>query len=223
MQSALYLSQSILCLLSSPPKTISSGSRFTLNFNFNLILAQFDSAKSAGKQQQSQQDQSTGGGKQESTTPPPPRPQPPSHVPSSSANRRGAPAFLHYAEPSLTAMQVRNEKEAELRANDEYWRKRLQQTEINLKQTNAVMEKEYNETISNVKKLFETAPSTFKPAPCETYRARLIACYKAFPGQTLECTKEVTDFTACVDQNRVDFLDSKYRAATAGAAAAKTK
>lgn len=112
-------------------------------------------------------------------------------------------------------MQVRQEKEVELRANDEYWRKRLQQTEINLKQTNAVMEKEYNETIDKVKKLFETAPSTFKPAPCEVYRSKLIACYKAFPGQTLECSKEVAEFTSCVDQNRVDFLDSKYAATAA--------
>lgn len=137
---------------------------------------------------------------------------PAANLPSSNAGPRGRPAFLHYAEPSLTAMQVRHEKEAELRANDEYWRKRLAETEVNLKKTNAVMEKEYNETIGKVKQMFDTAPSTFKPAPCEVYRARLLACYKAFAGQTLECAKEVAEFEKCVDQNRVDFLDSKYKA-----------
>lgn len=62
------------------------------------------------------------------------------------------PAFFHYAEPSLTSMQVRKEKEAELKANDEYWKQTLAKREAEFKQNDQAMEKEYNDT---VRSLFE--------------------------------------------------------------------
>lgn len=118
-------------------------------------------------------------------------------------------------------MQVREEKEAELRANDAYWSNRLKQTEVNLKRTNAVMEKEYQEKVDSVKALFQNAPITYQPAPCQEFRSRLIACYKAYPNETLRCAQEVQDFTTCVDRNRVQLLDAKHAAPNATAAAAK--
>lgn len=51
------------------------------------------------------------------------------------------------AEPTVTALEVRRQKEQELRNNDLYWQRRLQQQELQLKQTNAILEKEYNETV----------------------------------------------------------------------------
>ncbi|XP_063704864.1 uncharacterized protein LOC134834209 [Culicoides brevitarsis] len=123
-----------------------------------------------------------------------------------------APAFFHYAEPSLTSMQVRKEKEAELKANDDYWKQTLAKREAQFKQNDAAMEKEYNDTIDNVKKLFENAPATYQPAPCQEFRAKLIACYKQHSKESLQCAQEVKDFTTCVDKNRVQLLDSKYAA-----------
>lgn len=77
------------------------------------------------------------------------------NVPSSSpavrhGNIRGPPpAFFHYAEPSLTSMQVRKEKEVELKANDEYWKQTLAKREAEFKQNDQAMEKEYNDTVSD--------------------------------------------------------------------------
>lgn len=51
-------------------------------------------------------------------------------------------------EPTLTALDVRRQKEEELRKNDVYWQNRLQQQELNLQKTNAILEKEYNETVT---------------------------------------------------------------------------
>lgn len=76
------------------------------------------------------------------------------NVPTSSpaikpGNIRGPPShFFHYAEPSLTSMQVRKEKEAELKANDEYWKQTLAKREAEFKQNDQAMEKEYNDTVS---------------------------------------------------------------------------
>lgn len=44
-------------------------------------------------------------------------------------------------------MQIRREKEQELRANDVYWTKRLQTLEANLQKTNQILEKEYNDAV----------------------------------------------------------------------------
>lgn len=51
------------------------------------------------------------------------------------------------ADQTVTALEVRRLKEQELRNNDLYWQRRLQQQEQQLKQTNAILEKEYNETV----------------------------------------------------------------------------
>lgn len=45
-------------------------------------------------------------------------------------------------------MQVRKEKEVELRANDEYWKQTLAKREGEFKQNDQAMEKEYNDTVS---------------------------------------------------------------------------
>lgn len=47
----------------------------------------------------------------------------------------------------MTALDVRRQKEEELRKNDAYWENRLKQQELNLHRTNAILEKEYNETV----------------------------------------------------------------------------
>lgn len=53
-------------------------------------------------------------------------------------------------EPTITALEVRRQKEEELRNNDIYWEKRLQQQEETLKQTSILLEKEYQNTVGFV-------------------------------------------------------------------------
>lgn len=52
--------------------------------------------------------------------------------------------------PSFTSLEVRRQKEEELRKNDSYWQSRLKQQEIDLKKTAALMEQEYNATVCKV-------------------------------------------------------------------------
>lgn len=48
---------------------------------------------------------------------------------------------------TISALEVRRQKEEELRKNDQYWQTRLKQQEQDLKKTAVILEKEYNETV----------------------------------------------------------------------------
>lgn len=55
--------------------------------------------------------------------------------------------FYLPAEPTITALEVRRQKEKELRENDLYWQKRLKEQEQTMQRTNLILEQEYNETV----------------------------------------------------------------------------
>lgn len=48
---------------------------------------------------------------------------------------------------TISALEVRRQKEEELRKNDQYWQARLKKQEEDLKKTAAILEKEYSETV----------------------------------------------------------------------------
>jgi len=57
---------------------------------------------------------------------------------------------IYQSAPTITAMQVRKEKEAELSANDQYWGERLKKQEDEFLKNNKILEKEFNDTVSIV-------------------------------------------------------------------------
>lgn len=57
------------------------------------------------------------------------------------------PAIAYHSAPTITAMQVRKEKEAELFANDQYWANRLKKQEDEFLKNNKIMEKEFSDTV----------------------------------------------------------------------------
>lgn len=61
---------------------------------------------------------------------------------------QAGPIISYHAAPTITAMQVRKEKEAELLANDQYWANRLKKQEEEFLKNNKIMEKEFNDTVS---------------------------------------------------------------------------
>lgn len=136
------------------------------------------------------------------------------HVPSSYPNPRPPPPAEYYGEPTLTSMQVRREKEQELRANDVYWTKRLQGLEANLQKTNQILEKEYNDAVVDVKKRFESTAVTHQLPPCQDLKAKVIECYKKNQHETLNCSAVVTSFTDCVNLHRIQLLQEKASVST---------
>lgn len=110
-------------------------------------------------------------------------------------------------EPTVTSMELRRQKETELRENDQFWKARIAQLEANINKTNEVMEKEYTAAIEDVQKRFASATGIYQPPPCQDAKARVIACYRANPNEILKCDQEVANFTNCVAANRIKKLD----------------
>lgn len=59
--------------------------------------------------------------------------------------RGPGPVYTHA--PGLTSLQIRQEKEAELRANDAHWQRRINQLEQQHHQISELMEREYSAAV----------------------------------------------------------------------------
>lgn len=117
---------------------------------------------------------------------------------------------VYYGEPTITALEVRRQKEQELRNNDLYWAKRLSQLEQTLQKTNSILEKEYNAAVDDVRSRFQNAAPQHQLPPCKDFKEKLIACYKQHPNETLMCSQQVAEFMQCVDRHRIKILDEKH-------------
>lgn len=58
------------------------------------------------------------------------------------------PTIVYHQGSTITSLQVRKEKEAELFANDQYWANRLKNQEAEFLKNSKIMEKEFNDTVS---------------------------------------------------------------------------
>ncbi|KAJ6644664.1 MICOS complex subunit MIC25 [Pseudolycoriella hygida] len=117
---------------------------------------------------------------------------------------------VYYAEPIITALEVRRQKEQELRNNDLYWAKRLAQLEKTLQKTNSILEKEYNAAVDDVRSRFQNASPQHQLPPCKAFKEKLVACYNQHPAETLMCSQQVTEFMQCVDRHRIKVLDENH-------------
>lgn len=117
--------------------------------------------------------------------------------------------------PTITAMQVRKEKEAELFANDQYWGERLKKQEDEFLKNNKILEKEFNDTIGEVKNRFKHSAFANQAPPCQEFKSRIIDCYRKNPTETLKCANEVQEFMNCINRARISAIDDKKPAPSA--------
>jgi len=130
------------------------------------------------------------------------------------------PVYMAPGGQTITAADMRRQKEVELQQNDTQWRQRMQQLEETLKKTNFIMENEYSAAVEDVRKRFATAAPAHQLPPCQDLKAQVIACYRANPGETLKCSEEVAQFRNCVSMNRIKKLDAEEEKTVAASAAA---
>ncbi|XP_037948173.1 MICOS complex subunit Mic25 [Teleopsis dalmanni] len=153
----------------------------------------------------------------------PPPPPPKSVAPSQPTvvYQSSQPTYVLGGGTTESAVDVRRQKQHELEENDAMWRKRMSQLEDTLKKTDSIMEKEYATAVEDVRKRFATPSPALKLPPCQDLKAQVIACYRAYPGETLKCAEEVALFQNCISAQRVLKLDAdeaKTETATAKAA-----
>ncbi|XP_022216544.2 MICOS complex subunit Mic19 [Drosophila obscura] len=128
------------------------------------------------------------------------------------------PIYVQGGGQTISAADVQRQMNLELQQNDELWRQRLVKLEENLKKTNTILESEYANAVENVHKRFVSTAAAHKVPPCQDLKSQLLACYRAHPGETLQCMQEVAQFRQCVDLHRIKKLDEEPVAPKAPAA-----
>lgn len=65
-----------------------------------------------------------------------------------------------------------------------------------------------------MKKRFATTAVQQQLPPCQDLKAKVIACYRQNPNETLRCAEEVQQFTDCVNLHRIQLLQQRTAAET---------
>ncbi|XP_066593972.1 MICOS complex subunit MIC19-like [Prorops nasuta] len=117
----------------------------------------------------------------------------------------GYPVF-YYPELTLTALEIKQQKEKELNSQQKYWQLRMKKMEENYMKINNIIEEEY------VRALKEMAPSVKGQArsiqPCLDNGDKVLKCYQENPKEALKCAKIVEEFSNCVDQQRLRLISA---------------
>jgi len=117
------------------------------------------------------------------------------------------PIIQYIEEPSISALRVRTEKEAELSALETYWKDRLGAMEQEHVDRQKLTEKEISASVKLVGGLFKPAA----PAATEICREASDAvqsCYSSNASQPLLCREQVAHFSQCVQEARSKLLAS---------------
>ncbi|KAK9881540.1 hypothetical protein WA026_016418 [Henosepilachna vigintioctopunctata] len=119
----------------------------------------------------------------------------------------GVPMFLQ--EPSLTSLQLRQQKLEELKKNDEYWENRIKNLEECHQKINDIMEEEYKKTLdeeSKRKPVKDTKDLSKQLPPCHDVQQEVIACYIQNANSPMNCSNIVKAFQDCVDEKRTRII-----------------
>lgn len=114
-------------------------------------------------------------------------------------------------EPTITSMELRRQKERELRENNEFWKARIDDVEKSLNKTNEIMQAECHKAIEEVKQRLAITSGELPEFPCLAEKNKVIACYRENPNQTLNCADVCAQFSKCVAACRAKKLENLKR------------
>nr|CAD7458124.1 unnamed protein product [Timema tahoe] len=122
--------------------------------------------------------------------------------------------------PAMTSLRILQEKEAEIEALDDYWRKRIEKMKEDHKLINQTLDEEFNNAKNEIRDLFHHVPGKYQSPPCQVEKDIISKCYHDNPKKVLVCAKELQQFAACLDQERdaipSEFQTTKYKKKTCG-------
>jgi len=97
---------------------------------------------------------------------------------------------------TVSALDVRKQKEVELRANDKFWREKLRDIEARYIQAEFDAGEEFSKQLT---KLSALVPEKGEEK-CKVVSTKVAECYRAHPTETLKCSELVKQFAKCVEQ-----------------------
>ncbi|XP_072756261.1 uncharacterized protein Chchd3 [Anoplolepis gracilipes] len=108
---------------------------------------------------------------------------------------------VHYPELTLSALQMQQHMEQELKKQDQYWHKRLQNLEEGYQKVNRTLEEEYKKAVSETstsKTGQKTVDVQSAVQPCMEGSNKVLKCLQDHPKETLKCSNLVEEFSNCV-------------------------
>jgi len=96
---------------------------------------------------------------------------------------------------TISALEMRKQKEAELRENDKFWRGKLQDIEARYIKSEVAAGQEFSERLTRLSALVPQKGED----KCKELSLKVAECYKTNPTQTLMCSVVVKEFAKCVE------------------------
>lgn len=118
-------------------------------------------------------------------------------------------AVYHYPEFTISALEIQQQKEEELKSQDQYWQRRLQNLERNHEKINAVIETEYKKAMEEFSDGEKVQVSRAPRPPCVEHSNKVLKCYQENPKEILKCSNLVEQFSNCVDQRRATIIAAR--------------
>ncbi|CAL8082619.1 unnamed protein product [Orchesella dallaii] len=100
---------------------------------------------------------------------------------------------------TITAYEVRQQKEQEIRDNDEFWGSKLKELEARYVASAFVADAEFTKEVEKLDKL---VPKPREPV-CQDVSAKVAKCYSEHTKQPLKCSDVVKEFAVCVENHTV--------------------
>jgi coiled-coil-helix-coiled-coil-helix domain-containing protein 3 len=133
----------------------------------------------------------------ESQTPTQPQPQPMYPSPQIFDPQSYVLGFGASGQPTIetiSALEVRKQKEEELKANDEFWRQKLREIEQRYVKAEVAVGDEFNRQLAKLSALVPVQGEQ----KCKEMSTKVAECYRTHPNQPLKCSGVVKEFAKCV-------------------------
>ncbi|KAL6442128.1 hypothetical protein ACFW04_002437 [Cataglyphis niger] len=139
-----------------------------------------------------------------------PNPAPPSAVPTA-ANNATTEQPAQQPELTMSALQIQQQMEEELKKQDQFWQRRLQNLEDGYQKINSILEEEYKKAITEI-----SAAKTEKRVDipttvqlCLEDSNKVIKCFQEHPKETLKCSNLVEEFANCLIVHHTRLIESR--------------
>ncbi|XP_003707142.1 coiled-coil-helix-coiled-coil-helix domain containing 3 [Megachile rotundata] len=115
-----------------------------------------------------------------------------------------------YPQLTITALKMQQQKEQELRNQEKYWQKRLENLQQKHAKINNIINLEYKRAVNELKANDGKKPNIEDTVqPCQNSSEKVLKCYQDHPKEILKCSDLVEEFSSCVDERRARVISAR--------------
>lgn len=116
----------------------------------------------------------------------------------------------YYPQLTITALQMQQQREQELKNQNQYWKNRLKSVEKRYSEITNTLDQEYKKAAAKLHTVDQKNMNIEDDVqPCAESSTKVLKCYQEHPNEILMCSKLVEEFSNCVDQRRARVISSR--------------